>query len=263
MALPASHSPIRRPRAAASKNKRLQKNKGSKKRLQNKKSFKKKASQKKASQKKKNVLGQKGFKKKGFKKKRLQKKKASKKGFKKNASKRKRLQKKKKNGESKGTGGPQRGCSSFPETPDPHVVRTGQSSPWPLACGLRAGRLGLLQQPVSGAELPRGYLFTAAQCFSTWTPSSPTTRVFPCSSLASTGTPHGPSEAWSLLASSWLLREPASHFSARGSLQFGTCVTWPALGVTPLWGPGAEHHGDNWPECYRYVVLPGSQRGSS
>ena len=38
------------------------------------------------------------------------------------------------------------------------------------------------------------------------------------------------------------------------------CVPWPTLGVTPLWGPGNELHGNKWPECCGFVILPESQR---
>ena len=34
---------------------------------------------------------------------------------------------------------------------------------------------------------------------------------------------------------------------------------WPTLGVTPLWSPGDEPHGDKWPECCGFVILPESQ----
>ena len=39
------------------------------------------------------------------------------------------------------------------------------------------------------------------------------------------------------------------------------CVTtpWPTSGVTPLWGTGGEPHGNMWPECCGFVVLPESQ----
>ena len=36
-------------------------------------------------------------------------------------------------------------------------------------------------------------------------------------------------------------------------------VPWPALEVTPLWGPGDEPHGDKWPKCCGFVILPESQ----
>ena len=38
------------------------------------------------------------------------------------------------------------------------------------------------------------------------------------------------------------------------------CVPLPTSGVPPLWRPGAELHGDMWPECCGFVVLLGSQR---
>ena len=31
------------------------------------------------------------------------------------------------------------------------------------------------------------------------------------------------------------------------------------LGVSPLWGPGAEPHGHKWPDCCSCVVLPDLQ----
>ena len=76
----------------------------------------------------------------------------------------------------------------------------GQSSQWPLTCGLCAGRLGLLRPP--GGELPRGYPTRLRSAPQTRTPSSPTTRVCRSSSLACSGTPHGPSRARLLLATS-------------------------------------------------------------
>ena len=36
-------------------------------------------------------------------------------------------------------------------------------------------------------------------------------------------------------------------------------VPWPTLGVTPLCGPGAQPHGDKWPESCGFVILPSSQ----
>ena len=52
-------------------------------------------------------------------------------------------------------------------------------------------------------------------------------------------------------SSPWCLREPAPHFHARASLQFGTCS------LTHL---RSEQHGDKWLECCGFVVLPGSQK---
>ena len=37
------------------------------------------------------------------------------------------------------------------------------------------------------------------------------------------------------------------------------CVSWHALGVTPLWGPSGEPHGGKWPGCRGFVMLPESQ----
>ena len=36
------------------------------------------------------------------------------------------------------------------------------------------------------------------------------------------------------------------------------CVPWPTSGLTPLWGPGGEPHGEVWPECCGLVLLPKS-----
>ena len=49
----------------------------------------------------------------------------------------------------------------------------------------------------------------------------------------------------------WCLREPAPHFRARASLQFGTCC---------LAHLGGEPYGNKWLECCGFVVLPGSQK---
>ena len=38
-----------------------------------------------------------------------------------------------------------------------------------------------------------------------------------------------------------------------------TRVPWPTAGVTQLWGPSAEPHGNKWPECCGFVILTGSQ----
>ena len=37
------------------------------------------------------------------------------------------------------------------------------------------------------------------------------------------------------------------------------CGPWPTSGVTPVWGPGGEPHGNQWPECCGFVMLPESQ----
>ena len=34
-------------------------------------------------------------------------------------------------------------------------------------------------------------------------------------------------------------------------------VPWPTSGVTPLWGPAGERHGNKWPGCCGFVKLPG------
>ena len=36
-------------------------------------------------------------------------------------------------------------------------------------------------------------------------------------------------------------------------------VPWHTSGVTPLWGSGGESHGNRWPECCGFVLLPESQ----
>ena len=36
-------------------------------------------------------------------------------------------------------------------------------------------------------------------------------------------------------------------------------IPWSTFGVTPLWGPGGEPSGGQWPECCGFVVLPESQ----
>ena len=36
-------------------------------------------------------------------------------------------------------------------------------------------------------------------------------------------------------------------------------ISWPTLGVLPLWGPGAEPHGNKWPDCCGFVELSDPQ----
>ena len=36
-------------------------------------------------------------------------------------------------------------------------------------------------------------------------------------------------------------------------------VPWPTSCVTPLWGPGGAPHGNKWPDCCGFVLLPESQ----
>ena len=38
-----------------------------------------------------------------------------------------------------------------------------------------------------------------------------------------------------------------------------TNTPWPTFGVAPLWGPGGEPNGGNWPDCCGFMVLPESQ----
>ena len=52
----------------------------------------------------------------------------------------------------------------------------------------------------------------------------------------------------------WWLRIPASQLPARGSLQLSV-RSWPTLESHPLWGPSDEPHGDEWPECCRFLIL--------
>ena len=97
------------------------------------------------------------------------------------------------------------------------------------------------QLPHQQRVRPKGGPCASRGCFSSGTCASSSAQW--CSPAISTRVLNA--------SSPWCLREPAPHFHARASLQFGTCC---------LAHLGGEPYGDKWLECCGFVVLPGSQK---